>query len=143
MSVCLVGCFLALLYTPAFARLAKKTEELQAVSVSIPLSAPPTAASISPSHFSFSIEQDKWLSWAGNGSRNDFAYNAFDNLKQLTGEPPWIRIGGDSEDHTVFDSTVQVRSIQFLVFEAIIKSPHSLQKTHSPTQLEMSRIQKR
>jgi len=140
MYTCLIGCFLTLLSIPAAARLAKKSEEDV---ISIPLTAPQSAASISPSHFSFSIEQDRWLSWAGNGSRNDFVYNALDNIKQLTGEPPWIRIGGDSEDHTIFDSSVQVRSTHFLALEVSIKSPYSSRKAYSQNRLEMSRIQRR
>jgi hypothetical protein len=88
-------------------------------SVSISISAPPTSASISPSHFSFSIEQDRWLSWTGTGSRNDFAYNAFNNLKQLTGEPPWIRIGADSEDRTNFNPAIQVLYSSFPISNEI------------------------
>jgi hypothetical protein len=111
MYACLIGCFLTYL-CPTLAQLAKKSEE---DSISIPLTAPPSAVSIYPSHFSFSIEQDRWLSWAGNGLRNDLVYNTLDNIKQLAEEQPWIRIGGDSEDHTIFDSSVQVRSTHFLV----------------------------
>src|ERR1700722_7512396 len=80
------------------------------VPISFPISAPAVAPSISPSLFSFSIEQDRWTEWAGPVSTNAFAFNVFDNLKQLTGQPPWIRIGADSEDHTNFNSAVQVNT---------------------------------
>ena len=36
-------------------------------------------------------------------------YNVLDNVKQITGEPPFVRVGADSEDHTDFDPNVEVR----------------------------------
>jgi len=61
------------------------------------------ATYLSPSLVSLSIEQDRWVDWAGASVKNSFIHNTLDNLKQLTGEPPWIRIGADSEDHTNFN----------------------------------------
>lgn len=75
--------------------------------VSISLTAPATAF-VSQSLVSLSIEQDRWTDWAGNTSRNDFFFNTLDNLQQLTGLPPQIRIGANSEDHTNFGYNVQV-----------------------------------
>lgn len=75
--------------------------------VSISQAAPSAAASISPSFLSFSIEQDRWTDWVGTTSRNDFFFNTLDNLRQLTGEPPRIRIGANSEDHTDFSANVK------------------------------------
>lgn len=65
--------------------------------VSIPLRAPSSAPVINPSLFSFSIEQDRWTDWAGKTERNQFFYNVLDNLKALTGSPPIIRIGANSQ----------------------------------------------
>ena len=73
------------------------------VQVSIPLMSPSGTPRLTPSLVSFSIEQDRWTDWAGTLAKNAFFYNALDNLKVLTGEPPWIRIGADSEDHTNFN----------------------------------------
>ena len=80
-----------------------------AVSVNIPLTAPSSARALSGSLVSFSLEQDRWADWVGQGSGNSFFFNTLDNLNGLTGEPPRIRIGGNSEDRTIFDSSVQVR----------------------------------
>ena len=78
------------------------------VSVTVPVAAPSTAPKISQSLVSFSIEQDRWTDWAGTTSRNQFFFNTLDNLRQLTGIPPQIRIGADSEDRTNFNPNVQV-----------------------------------
>ena len=76
--------------------------------VPTPLTAPATAFSISKSFISLSIEADLWPSWVGTTKRNEFFYNALDNLQQKTGMPPQIRIGGNSEDRTNFGDNVQV-----------------------------------
>ena len=79
-----------------------------AFTISIQTTVPSNAAALSPSLLSFSIEQDRWTDWVGTTSRNNFFFNTLDNLKQLTGEPPQIRIGANSEDHTNCDDSVQV-----------------------------------
>lgn len=78
------------------------------VTVSVPASAPSDAPVVSRSLISFSIEQDRWTDWAGNTSRNQFFYNILDNVKQITGIPPFVRVGADSEDHTDFSFNVEV-----------------------------------
>lgn len=82
--------------------------------VPTPLTAPADAFFISPSFVSLSIEADRWTDWVGTTSRNDFFFNALDNLQQLTGKPPQIRIGGNSEDHTNFGHNVQVLSCYYV-----------------------------
>ncbi|KAF7975738.1 hypothetical protein HWV62_8721 [Athelia sp. TMB] len=76
------------------------------VKVSVPLSSY-GAVTLSPSLVSFSIEEDKWPQWAGETARNTFFYNALENLRQKTGEPPWLRIGANSEDHTNFNAATE------------------------------------
>jgi hypothetical protein len=76
--------------------------------VPVLLTPPATASSASQSLLSLSIEQDRWMDWVGTTSRNDFFFNTLDNLQQLTGLPPRIRIGANSEDHTNFGDNVQV-----------------------------------
>ena len=78
------------------------------INVTVPISPPASARQISPSYVSFSIEQDRWTDWVGTTSPNLFFNNVLNNLKQFTGQPPQIRIGGDSEDHTDFNPDVQV-----------------------------------
>ncbi|KAK7451043.1 hypothetical protein VKT23_012718 [Stygiomarasmius scandens] len=84
-----------------------------AVTVNIPVDAPSGAPTVSGSLFSLSIEQDRWLDWAGNTSRNEFFFNTLDNLIQITGEPPQIRIGANSEDHTNFNGELQDAQLVF------------------------------
>jgi len=91
------------------------------VEVSISLLPPSNALVLSPSLLSFSIEQDRWTDWVGTSSRNNFSFNTLDNLGTLTGEPPRIRIGANSEDRTVYDPNVQA-SCHFF------RSPHRLNR---------------
>lgn len=81
-----------------------------AVGVNIPIPLVPSTKStlVSPSLVSFSIEQDRWTDWVGTTSRNQFFFNTLDNLRQLSGAPPYIRIGADSEDRTNFNPTLKV-----------------------------------
>ena len=81
-----------------------------AVDVTISLIAPSDAPLVAPDLVSLSIEQDRWVDWAGTAEPNQFFYNALDNLVQITNLPPFIRIGADSEDHTDFSSDVEVYS---------------------------------
>ncbi|KAJ7284845.1 glycoside hydrolase family 79 protein [Mycena rebaudengoi] len=77
------------------------------ISVSIPLSAHIHSPALSGNLFSFSIEQDRWLDWIGNTSRNSFFFNALDNLVALSGSNTTLRIGGNSADHTHFNPAVE------------------------------------
>ncbi|KAJ7773107.1 glycoside hydrolase family 79 protein [Mycena metata] len=60
--------------------------------VPIPLS-PGDAPSVNGNLLSLSIEQDRWLDWSGNTTRNSFFFNTLDNLVVITGDNPTIRIG--------------------------------------------------
>ena len=87
------------------------TVDVQSIVISLPLSPSSDTVLLDPSLISFSIEQDRWTDWAGISSPNVFLVNALDNLAQRTGQPPYIRIGADSEDHTDFSPQVEVCSI--------------------------------
>ncbi|KAF8659043.1 hypothetical protein AX16_001916 [Volvariella volvacea WC 439] len=75
--------------------------------VPIPLTAPTGAQRVSGSFISLSIEQDRWTDWSGTTSRNEFFFNVLDNLKQITGEAPRIRVGANSQDRTNFNPGLQ------------------------------------
>ncbi|KAI0355952.1 glycoside hydrolase family 79 protein [Trametes cingulata] len=77
------------------------------LTISVPASPPANAQSLSPTLLSFSVEQDRWPEWIGIDSRNEFTYNALQNYAALTGQPPSIRVGGDSEDRTVWSPAVE------------------------------------
>jgi hypothetical protein len=70
---------------------------LAQITISLPSGRPEIVASLDPALTSFSIEQDGWTDWAGIDAPNTFWSNAMDNLRQLTGVPPWIRIGANTE----------------------------------------------
>jgi hypothetical protein len=76
--------------------------------VIISTSPPNGSVSVVPNLVGFSLEQDRWTDWAGLNTRNEFLFNVLDNLRALSGVPPIIRIGADSEDHTNFNPNVQV-----------------------------------
>jgi hypothetical protein len=80
---------------------------VSALDVSLSLTTPANSPTLSKSLVSISLEQDRWPEWAGTASRNQFFYNTFDNIRAITGSPPDVRIGANSEDHTNFDSSVQ------------------------------------
>ena len=84
--------------------------------IAIPHGSTSRARPVEPDLFSLSIEQDRWLDWVGSTTRNDFFYNVLDNLQQLTGVPPRIRVGGKSQDVAYIDPNIQVsqtvRSLQ-------------------------------
>lgn len=81
------------------------------VNVSIPIAPPNTSQSLSPTLISFSIEQDRWPEWVGVQNRNEFTFNALDNYARLTGEPPKLRVGADSEDRTTWSPDVDVSTV--------------------------------
>jgi len=93
--------------------------------IPILLTAPAAAVSVSQSFVSLSIEQDRWTDWVGTTSRNDFFFNTLDNLQQLTGIPPQIRIGGNSEDHTNFGDNVQFSETIFPAVTANVPYPEA------------------
>ena len=81
--------------------------QLGGVYVSIPLQ-PGTAPKVPPDLVGLSLEADRLTDWTGTTSPNEFFINAMANLKGLTGVPPQIRVGGNSEDHLNYSSIVQV-----------------------------------
>lgn len=78
------------------------------VSVDVPVLEPTNTLPLASTLLSFSIEQDKWPDWSGIDERNEFTYSALTTYANLTGQPPKIRVGADSEDHTVWSPTVTV-----------------------------------
>lgn len=116
----------------------------RALDISIPLHAASTTPKITPSHVSLSIEMDRWTDWAGSVSRNQFFFNTLDNLKQITGTPPSVRVGGNTMDATTFRADIGVcnscSTIWYSIF--MFHSMDSLRKMCSPLQLRRLRIQK-
>ena len=84
----------------------------QNVSVPLPAHAPPSTRPLSQTLLSFSIEQDRWPDWAGVDARNAFTHSALAAYANLTGRPPKMRVGADSEDRTVWAPSVTVRRVR-------------------------------
>lgn len=82
----------------------------ETLTITVASSVPNNAPSVSPALVGLSLEQDRWLDWAGKEQRNDFFFNTLDNINQLAGEPLAIRIGADSEDRTFYNPHIQVHS---------------------------------
>ncbi|KNZ72100.1 hypothetical protein J132_04381 [Termitomyces sp. J132] len=99
------------------------------VSISIPPRAAINAPRVLPSLISLSIELDRWTDWAGTTSRNEFFFNTLDNLRQLTGQPPNIRIGGNTEDHTNFHQDVEFSETIFPPFTPVAPYPEATNVT--------------
>ncbi|KAG6820318.1 hypothetical protein H0H93_002405 [Arthromyces matolae] len=95
-----------------------------ALNVSIPFLANSTAPKVSSSLISLSIEFDSWTSWSGTASRNQFFFNALDNLKQL-GHLPNIRVGGNTEDHSSISPKVQFSNASFPAFSPTTPYPEA------------------
>ncbi|OCH91400.1 glycoside hydrolase family 79 protein [Obba rivulosa] len=81
---------------------------VSALDVTVPFFAPYNSNLLSPTLLSFSIEQDRWPDWAGVSERNEFTYKALQNYQALTGQPPNIRVGADSADHTIWSPDVSI-----------------------------------
>lgn len=93
-----------------FSLLSAHHASVSAIDVYVPPHSPINAQPLSRTLVSFSIEQDRRPDWTGPDARNDFTYNALKNLGDITGVPPKIRVGADSEDQTIWSLTVTVSS---------------------------------
>ncbi|KAJ7475659.1 glycoside hydrolase family 79 protein [Mycena latifolia] len=101
-----------------------------ALVITIPSSPDKNAPLISKSLVSLSIEQDRWPEWAGTSSKNHFFFNTLENLKSITGAPPAIRIGANSEDKTNYNpAQTEYAETIFPPPTAIVPYPEALNIT--------------
>ncbi len=103
-----------------------------ALSVSVPIIAPSNSQALVSTVLSFSIEQDRWPDWVGIDSRNQFTFNALQNFAELTGQPPNIRVGANSEDHTIWSPTVTVRSFQRNLYIPVLFCLNAIERRPIP-----------
>jgi len=61
---------------------------------------------ISPSFAGMGIEPSNLYSFMGGRQTNTFSINLFANLANITGVPPHLRIGGNTEDNMIYNSSV-------------------------------------
>ncbi|KAI1342906.1 glycoside hydrolase family 79 protein [Xylariaceae sp. FL0016] len=58
---------------------------------------------------SFSIEFSSFPDFAGNTSNpNEFSNNLLDNLGNLTGTKPYIRVGGNTQDYAIYNADLPI-----------------------------------
>ncbi|KAI5303548.1 hypothetical protein KEM56_007438 [Ascosphaera pollenicola] len=76
--------------------------------ITVPLTVPKNAAApIFQPFLCYSIEFFFWPDFAGNFTHpNTFSNNLLDNLGQLQGQKPYIRVGGNSQDLSIFDASL-------------------------------------
>ncbi|KAI0666081.1 glycoside hydrolase family 79 protein [Trametes maxima] len=113
---------------------------VSALNVSLPISPPGNSQALSPTLLSFSIEQDRWPDWAGVWSRNEFTHDALLNYAALTGHPPNIRVGANSEDHTFWSPTVTIEDSSFPPPNSITPYPEATSITVGNAYYSLSRF---
>ncbi|OJT07649.1 Beta-glucuronidase [Trametes pubescens] len=113
---------------------------VSAINVSIPVSAPGNSQGLLPTLLSFSIEQDRWPEWTGVDSRNEFTHNALLNYAALTGQPPNIRVGANSEDHTFWSPTVTIEDSSFPPPNSVTPYPEATSITVGNAYYSLSRF---
>lgn len=91
-------------------------ESLSNIRLSGPSTLPPDASKyLNPALASFSIETAFWTSYVGNVSNpNLLTQNLLENLKNRTGVPAEIRVGGITADSTHWNSTLEVALFNFI-----------------------------
>jgi hypothetical protein len=60
---------------------------------------------LSQSFVGFGIEPTNLFSFTGSDTSNAFSLQLFQNLADYSGSPPHIRLGGNTQDYMVYDST--------------------------------------
>ncbi|KAK5173363.1 uncharacterized protein LTR77_002044 [Saxophila tyrrhenica] len=75
--------------------------------ISVDSKAPSDAGIPLEAFVSYSIEFSSFPDFAGNASHpNTFSNNLLNNLGNLTGTKPYIRVGGNTQDYAVFNSSL-------------------------------------
>ena len=111
-----------------------------AANVSVPFAAPDSAQNLSPTLVSFSIEQDRWPDWVGTDAPNDFTTSALQNYAELTGTPPDIRVGANSEDKTFWSPSVTINEDEFPPPNTITPFPEATHITVGDGYYQLSRF---
>ncbi|PSR84288.1 hypothetical protein BD289DRAFT_368868 [Coniella lustricola] len=76
------------------------------VTMSPPEAAPSDIAGVvDPSFAGFGIEPSNLFAFTGEQDTNALSMNLLANLANYTGKPPHIRLGGNTEDYMIYDST--------------------------------------
>ncbi|GKT48716.1 beta-glucuronidase [Colletotrichum spaethianum] len=63
------------------------------------------SANIDPSFAGFGIELDHLFYFMGDETPNDLSINLLSNLANFTGRPPYVRLGGNTQDYVVYNDS--------------------------------------
>lgn len=87
------------------------------------------------SFLSYSIEFSSFPDFAGNlATPNTFSDNLLNNLGELAGTKPYIRVGGNTQDYAIFDRSLDVASVG--IFNTNISSDYPTTLTIGPKYFE-------
>ncbi|GKT64096.1 glycoside hydrolase family 79 protein [Colletotrichum tofieldiae] len=76
------------------------------LSLTIPEDVPNNvSAIIDPSFAGFGIELDHLYYFMGDETPNDLSINLLNNLANFTGRPPYVRLGGNTQDYVIYDES--------------------------------------
>ena len=106
--------FALLLSQPLFTVASPKSSSSRRTVSSVPVSgSSPSNAGVPLEGFvSYSIEFAFWPDYAGNLSApNTFSNNLLDNIGNLTGTKPYIRVGGNTQDYAIFNRSLSVATV--------------------------------
>ncbi|KAL6710181.1 hypothetical protein ACN47E_009972 [Coniothyrium glycines] len=80
----------------------------QSLSISLGSTAPSGASDyLDPSYAGFGIEPSNLFSFTGGDTPNNFSIQLLQNLADYSGAPAHVRLGGNTQDYLVFNSTNQ------------------------------------
>lgn len=80
--------------------------------ISVSAAAPSDAGVPMEGFVSYSIEFSSFPDFAGNLSNpNDFSNNLLNNLGNLQGTKPYIRVGGNTQDYAIFNKSLDVAEV--------------------------------
>lgn len=71
------------------------------------------SAVLSPSFAGFGIEPSNLYSFTGGSTTNQLSINLLSNLAGYTGTPPHLRIGGNTEDNMIYDSSYNEYNLKY------------------------------
>jgi len=84
--------------------------------VNVPSGCPVNAGVPLEAYMSYSIEFSSFVDFAGNTSvPNTFSNNLLNNLGNLTGTKPYIRVGGNTQDFALFNATLGQAQVGIVV----------------------------
>ncbi|KAF8313086.1 hypothetical protein DL93DRAFT_2081443 [Clavulina sp. PMI_390] len=109
------------------------------VTVDVPISAPSSAYTVGRDLVGLSIEGDRWAEWVGLVEKNEYLITLLENLADITGQPPNIRVGADSQDHTFLNQSVPVATATFPASSTATPYPEASNVEVSSAYYDLSR----